>query len=307
MKTAGKILVIRGGAIGDFILTLPVFAALREKFPDTHIEVLGYPRVASLALEYGLVEAVQPIDSRAVAGFFAGRGFDLDGNTANYFQSFNVIISYLYDPDENFKANVAKKFRGHYVQGPHKPADYGDKHATEVLLGPLEKLAIYQPDPVPKLPIPENPTHQRWIAVHPGSGSKTKNWPIAQWKHLLPLLSQALDARLLVISGEADGNEIAQLVSALPAGTYNHVHNLPLPELARMLAGTIGFVGHDSGITHLAAALGKRTVALWGPTNEIVWRPLGENVKILKHPAGLAALSPSRVLEESVPFMREAT
>lgn len=306
MKSAGKILVIRGGAIGDFILTLPVFAALRAHFPDTHLEVLGYPRVASLALEHGLVDAVQPIDSRAVAGFFAGREFLLDQKTAEYFSSFNVIISYLYDPDENFKSNVAKKFRGHYVQGPHKPQDWGDKHATKVLLSPLEKLAIYEPDPIPKLPVPENPTHQRWVAVHPGSGSKSKNWPVAQWKHLLPLLNKELSAKLLVVSGESEGAEVNQLLPGLPEGTFHHAHGLPLPELSRMLAGAIGFVGHDSGISHLAAALGRPTIALWGPTNEAVWRPLGDHVKILKHPAGLAAMSPSRVLEECVSFFAKA-
>jgi heptosyltransferase-3 len=53
---APRILVIRGGAIGDFILTLPVLAALRERFPGVEIEVLGYPHIASLALSGGLAK-----------------------------------------------------------------------------------------------------------------------------------------------------------------------------------------------------------------------------------------------------------
>ncbi len=70
----GKILVIRGGAIGDFILTLPVLAALRRQFPRTHLEVLGYPHIAGLALAGGLVQRVQSIEARALAGFFARNG-----------------------------------------------------------------------------------------------------------------------------------------------------------------------------------------------------------------------------------------
>ena len=71
---APRILVIRGGAIGDFILTLPVLAALRDRFPRADIEVLGYPRVASLALTGGLAKAVHAIESPGLASFFATTG-----------------------------------------------------------------------------------------------------------------------------------------------------------------------------------------------------------------------------------------
>ena len=64
-RPQGKILVIRGGAIGDFLLTLPVFSALREQFPSTHLELLGYPHIAQLALEAGLVDRMQPIEARS--------------------------------------------------------------------------------------------------------------------------------------------------------------------------------------------------------------------------------------------------
>ena len=54
----GRILVIRGGAIGDFILTLPVLAALRAQFPQARLVVLGYPHIASLALAGELADEV---------------------------------------------------------------------------------------------------------------------------------------------------------------------------------------------------------------------------------------------------------
>src|SRR5579859_8282237 len=91
-------LVIRGGAIGDFILTLPVLAALRQQFPRTHLEVLGYPHIAQLALTGGLVERVESIEARALAGFFARNG-EVAKSLADYFSEFDIIISYLYDPD----------------------------------------------------------------------------------------------------------------------------------------------------------------------------------------------------------------
>jgi heptosyltransferase III len=96
--TQGKILVIRGGAIGDFILTLPVLAALRRQFPRTHLEVLGYPHIAGLALAGGLVQRVQSIEARSLAGFFARDGA-LAEDLVDYFSDFDMIISFLYDPD----------------------------------------------------------------------------------------------------------------------------------------------------------------------------------------------------------------
>ena len=66
----GRILVIRGGAIGDFILTLPAITALRRQFPRAHLEILGYPHIAQLALLGGLVDRVQAIEARGLAGFF---------------------------------------------------------------------------------------------------------------------------------------------------------------------------------------------------------------------------------------------
>ena len=67
----GKILVIRGGAIGDFILTLPAITALRQQFPEAHLEVVGYPHIVQLAEAGGLVNRVQAIEARALAGFGA--------------------------------------------------------------------------------------------------------------------------------------------------------------------------------------------------------------------------------------------
>src|SRR5262250_1511814 len=94
----GKILIIRGGAIGDFILTLPAIAALRQQFPQAHIEVLGYPHIIQLAVAGGLVDRAQSIEARALAGFFARHG-ELSEDLADYFSEFDLILSYLFDPD----------------------------------------------------------------------------------------------------------------------------------------------------------------------------------------------------------------
>src|SRR5579864_8672264 len=132
----GKMLVIRGGAIGDFILTLPVLAALREQFPRTEIEVLGYPHIAQLALAGGLVRRVQSIEARSLAGFFARNG-ELAEELADYFSEFDLIISYLYDPDQIFRTNVGRCTQAQFIAGPYRPDELAGIHATEAFLKPL--------------------------------------------------------------------------------------------------------------------------------------------------------------------------
>ena len=300
----GRILVIRGGAIGDFILTLPAIAALRRQFPDAHLEVLGYPHIAQLALAGGLVDRVQSIEARALAGFFA-RGGELAEDLADYFSEFDLILSYLYDPDGIFKTNVGLCTGAQFLVGPHRAKEAARLHAAKVYLQPLERLAIFDADPVPRLELsPRSPAinYRRsainLLALHPGSGSESKNWPEAKWAELLEHLMSATEFDLLLVGGEAEGERLQRLAAGLPPGGRQVAQSLPLADLAHRLAGCRAFVGHDSGISHLAAALGLPGLVLWGDTVEAVWRPPSEKMIVLRRPAGLARLPVGEVVEQ---------
>jgi heptosyltransferase III len=288
-----KILVIRGGAIGDFILTLPVLAALRQQFPAARLEVLSYPHIAQLALAGGLADALRSIEARPLASFFA-RNAALDPALQKYFAEFPIILSYLYDPDDIFRENVHRSAAGQFIAGPHRPDDTKAQHATEVFLEPLKRLAIFDADPVPHLSIPKprDPTPGAGVptlALHPGSGGERKNWPVANWIGLAKQLAGAGHA-LLLVGGEAESDKLARMTAALSAARIEVASGWPLAKLAARLAQCTAFVGHDSGITHLAAALGLRTLALWADTPEAIWRPRGGHVAVLRHSEGLAAL-----------------
>ncbi|MEY4388140.1 MAG: hypothetical protein RLY20_3423 [Verrucomicrobiota bacterium] len=295
--TRGRILVIRGGAIGDFILTLPAIAALRNQFPETHLEVLGYPHIAQLATLGNLADRVQPIEARELAGFFAHCG-ELDSATADYFARFDIIVSYLYDPDDIFKANVARCSRGQFLQCPHRPNEAERAHATQVYLKPLERLAIYDADAVPRLAINRLPSTINCLALHPGSGSEKKNWPESNWAALLQRLVAETSMRLLLVGGEAEGNRLARLAKDLPPQRAEFARSLPLTELAKRLRSCTAFVGHDSGISHLAAAVGLPTLVLWGDTIEEIWRPQGDHVQIAREVGGLKSLTVDKIFQE---------
>jgi heptosyltransferase III len=291
----GKILVIRGGAIGDFILTLPVLSALRRQFPGAHVEVLGYPHIVNLAVAGGLAHRAQSIEARALAGFFA-RGGDLQVELADYFSDFDLILSYLYDPDGIFQANIARCSAAQFISGPHRPDEKAGVPASQVFLKPLESLAIFEADCVPRLEITNLGCSQNQLAIHPGSGSERKNWPEARWADLLQHLLNRTDLGLLLVGGEAEGERLQRLSAALPPTRTRVALNVPLTELAATISRSRAFIGHDSGISHLAAALGLPGILLWGDSTEAVWRPPSQRMVVLRHPGGLAELEAHEVM-----------
>jgi heptosyltransferase-2 len=310
-----KILVIRGGAIGDFILTLPAIAALRRQFPQAHLEVLGYPHIAQLAVAGGLADRVQPIEARGLAGFFA-RGGTLEPDLVDYFSDFDLVISYLYDPDEIFKTNISRCLVGQFIAGPHRPEETGRLHATETYLKPLERLAIFDADPVPRLNVGQASSLSQTsskvllkqvgdrqeacpaLVFHPGSGSEKKNWPETKWAGLIQQIVGTTNWNLLLVGGEAEGERLQRLAGAIPSARCSIAQGLPLAKLARRIQSGAAFVGHDSGITHLAAAVGLPCVVLWADTLEEIWRPQGERLVILKEIAGVRAISVEKVMDE---------
>ncbi len=288
-----RILVIRGGAIGDFILTLPALRALHERFPDCHIELMGYHRTNGLAAMAGVVQGTRSIESRGVAGFFARRG-PFDPETSAYFASFTLILSYLFDPDQLFQNNIATVTKAQWIPGPHRPVENEPVHATDVLLRPLERLAIFDADPIPTLHLAREgsaDTFNVW-AFHPGSGSESKNWPESSWRQLLERVVGETDRRILLLGGEAEGDRLARLAAGLPTGRVEVLACEPLTTVAQRLSKVALMVGHDSGITHLAAAVGTPVRAIWGGTRADIWMPRHPAAKRIDAPReGLAALS----------------
>src|SRR5256886_15340799 len=135
-----RILVIRGGAIGDFILTLPALKALRDAHPHAYIEFLGYKHIAVLVENRFYAQAVRSIEYGPLSSFFA-KNSELPAELANYFASFDLIISYLYDPDRIFENNLRRCGIENLICGPARIVENAG-HAAEQLTRPIEKLGI---------------------------------------------------------------------------------------------------------------------------------------------------------------------
>jgi len=285
-----RILVIRGGAIGDFILTLPTLKALREAYPQAHLEILGYKHIAVLAEHRFYAQAVRSIEYGPLSSFFA-KNSELPTDLANHFASFDLVISYLYYPDGIFENNLRRCGVENLIHGPAKVDDRD--HAARQLARPLKELGLRASDFAPRIyPSTEDRKFAEdflrgmprpILAIHPGSGSETKNWPIENWIEFgnVVLDSDKFRGSLIIVSGEADQGRSNELETIWRNDRVHFARNLPLPVLAALLGHAI-FVGHDSGISHLAAAVGAKCILLFGPTNPEVWAPMNENVEVIR-------------------------
>ncbi len=276
-----RILVIRGGAIGDFILTLPAIALLREAFPAAHLEILGYRHIVALAEMSGYADASRSIEYGPLASFFT-EGGELASELVEYFGSFQQVISYLFDPDQIFAANLRRAGVRNLITG--LPTITSEEHAARQLARPLESLALFLEDPAARIkPNEQRLVDRELLAIHPGSGSEQKNWPRERFVGLAESLLQRNEKqKLLLVGGEADEERLTHLARSLPDERVTVAKNLPLPDLANRLQNCAFFIGHDSGISHLAAAVGTPSLLLFGPSDPAIWAPKNPQVRVLR-------------------------
>jgi hypothetical protein len=117
---------------------------------------------------------------------------------------------------------------------------------------------------IPRIHVPAKEPRNT-IAIHPFSGGKTKNWPLDRYRELATQLPYEIE---WLAGPEEDLPEAHRFENLL--------------DLAQFLAGARLYIGNDSGITHLAAAIGVRTIAIFGPTSPKLWAPRGPNVYVLR-------------------------
>jgi len=276
-----RVLVLRGGALGDFIVTLPALAALRQQAPTARIELAGNASAAALAFSRGLLDAVHSQHEARWAALYERA--PLPADFATWLASFDVILNFW--PDAT--AELAKHFPLYPAQiFLRSPAHPTCAPAAAHYSAQLRALGILAPSVFYPLAERTAQTTTRRIAIHPGSGSPQKNWPLECWLELAAWLRSTHHAELLIITGEAESS--ATRLALAPLGTA--AHQLPLETLIRELSSCRLFIGHDSGISHLAAACSVLSLLFFGPTDPIIWAPPAPHVHWLKSSSAVSSI-----------------
>jgi len=124
-------------------------------------------------------------------------------------------------------------------------------------------------------------TGNKIIVIHPGTGGTNKNWGLENFCQLAKQLRER-NFEALFLLGPAElhrlnDSEIRRLRNIGPC-----VSGLSLTDIVAFLSGIDAFIGNDSGVTHIAAGLGIKTLAIFGPTDPAIYKPVGPRVEVFK-------------------------
>jgi len=266
-------LVYHSGALGDFITTLPAFELWKRMHPGERMVLLGRPAHGALA-GHLFDETWDAAASRWAPLFSTAESVSVIASGLLRGVSSALLYTSATSP---VWAAVSQLDLGEVLrQDPFPPRDPAPAKEVHIVDYHLEPFAgrFREADRVPRLPAAGSASGRHGVALHHGSGSPTKNWPYELFTQLpYHLADRGLDPAW--ITGPAE-NE-----AAAPRSTEEW-RSLPLRELADRLAARRLYVGNDSGVTHLAAAVGCPTVVLFGATNPRVWAPRGPRVRVVR-------------------------
>lgn len=305
-----RLLIIRGGAIGDFILTLPAIGALRYAFPRATLEVLGQASRAILARHPAYADRITDFETVEWHRLFSPQA-GVPDKLSRYLGAFDALFAYLPASADVLAARLRQYGPRYTVTWPVTPP--GGRHMTDHLLQPVIDLRPLAYEATPRVyPTADalDAAERFWrashlpdqgvLALHPGSGGAHKNWPLSGWHRVMRWAAQH-EIPCVILCGPADQERVAWLQrhSALPSWPCVRLGSL-LP-IAAIMARCQVVVGHDSGMMHLAAASGSTTLALFGPTDPDTWAPRSAQAWVLQSrqagPLTLESLAPEVVMQ----------
>jgi hypothetical protein len=267
-----RTLVIRLGALGDAVLTLPALAHLVASGDD--VTVLGVPASWAFLPAKGRLR-IEDADAARWRSLFSGEAVEV----ARRFDRAIVMLGTAAGVDVLRQATIS------IIQiPPMRPGESGE-HAARRLLRGVGGVTI-DADAVHALIAPDPHGEAYDLVVHPGSGGKAKRWPADRFAALARRFRSSL-----VLLGPAEA-DLAPVFDGLAVA-----HDWPLRQVVATLAAAGAFVGNDSGVSHLASWLCP-TLALFGPTDPTVWSPAGPRAHVLAAPGGdLARLTVDEVAQ----------
>jgi hypothetical protein len=264
-----RVVFVRTGALGDFVLSLPLLATLcREDAPVFLVSRPGYRQILSPGVWVaGMLDAGSPA---ALALFSRAEPFT------------EPLRSWLRLAEVHFFSNRDPATEARLLgQGRACRCVWHDPRPVEpphVAIRFLEAAGRPVPADLLARPLWEPTGEGQCLWLHPGSGSRSKNYPLSVFAKLAAAWCHNHRSELTLSFGEADVHLVSPCRREFSAlGLQPRlVLNPSLGQLKALLAAEAAlFIGNDSGVTHLASALGVPTIALFRRTDPRIWRPMG--------------------------------
>lgn len=323
------------GAIGDCILTLPLAAFMKTTLGLGGIDLLGHTEYLGIFPGRSCIDGVRSIDSMDLHRLYTRpEAFELGDPDPliTAFSDYTWIATFLGEPDSNFEQNLI--FTANCSHSSEvltlslKPPKDFSEHVIDFH---IRQLVSQSGLSVPSWPVPTDgcfiratqadveigrrllteagisrkgrlapESGSKVVAIHPGSGGPRKCWCIENFLAIAAELSSE-EVEVVFLLGPAESDRFGDAVIHSQISRVGRcLRGLSLSEVLALLSCVDGFIGNDSGITHLAAAMGVRTMAVFGPTSPSVYRPVGPEVTVFSSSSSTFAQKPSARLQRKL-------
>jgi len=299
--------ILQPGAIGDCILTLPLSRFMKQSLKLSEVDMVGNTEYIGILPGRTCIDRVRSIESVDMHKLFINaKEFDLAERDAliNFFADYSWIVTFLGEPDSDFEQNLiftancshsaevitvsakpSKRFKGHisefYIRQFMRQCGLsvraGKSRLDEVLIRANESDIDMARAQLKEAGIKAS---EKMVIIQPGSGGRGKCWHVDNFLAVAKkLISDGL--QVIFLLGPAELYRLDEARIRDMQAVAGCMTDLSLAEVLGLLSCADAFLGNDSGITHLAAGLGVKTVAVFGPSNPILYKPAGPAVTIL--------------------------
>lgn len=286
-----KVFLHHDGALGDVLLSLPCILAIKADCGLSHIA--GRHDVVRLLKGTGVTDDSSSSDSSIYASLY---GPDTGEKASSFLSQFDHAFVFTTRGDSILASSIERiiPMTKTILTIPPKGTI---EHVSDFRL----KQLIPGGKTVTNSPLLEIPPRHRQsameflsargfpsdgmhlIALHPGSGSTSKCWPLEKYLALAERTLSRIHSKVLIFSGPAESRRVRERIDdfALTNKNVLHVHDEDLALVAALLSMCRVYVGNDSGISHMASAMNGNVIVLFGPTDPRIWRPLGSRVRVI--------------------------
>ncbi|MES2407775.1 MAG: glycosyltransferase family 9 protein [Pseudomonadota bacterium] len=287
-----QILFITLSNIGDAVMTTPVLSALQARYPQARFDIVADARSAAL------FEHFEALDEIILKHKNARWRDKLDFVWQLRSKRYDLIVDLRTD---GLGWLLRAERRLHKIK-KHPP----ERHSVIRHFMAIESLVGHIQPPPARLWISaatnacaadwlQDLPGKRWLALGPGANWEGKVWPAQRFAELVQNCASQFDA-VIFLGNAADSARVADIVHTMPLPYLDLTGKSSLLEAAAVLQCATVFVGNDSGLGHLASAVGTPTLTVFGPGEPLRYHPWGERAHWLTSPASdLAQLDVAKV------------
>lgn len=288
------VLIVHPGALGDVLLSLPAIRMIRQVFASHEIVLMTQNQVGRLLQMCGEINQVWSMEGSVLSALY-GEHPALHTSIRKVLSRTTHVVGWISDRGNRLSRNFRNLGIRHVRLISPKEAMLRSRHMSERYVETLEKwgscFAIGRIDfsPLTMRGVRHvedgcNERDTRTVFIHPGSGGSYKCLPCETLGCLVREMAGDPLVRVVICEGPGDRDAVGCLLEVVGDTPHDMLRGKTLEEMSRLLIHADVFLGHDSGLTHLAAAWGVPTVAIFGPTDPDQWRPLGTHVVVQQGP-----------------------